>query len=310
MASNKLPWIGVALALAACDRPSASAPTDPPAGSAPRPLVSASSALTASAPPETAPPPGPEVRLFDTPAEALRAVLAEAKPLVLAVGEAHAQKGTEGIDSSAKRFTRLFLPELKGRASDLLVELMMPATGCKQKAEAVREKQKVVTEKQAETNQNEYVVMGQEAKKVGVVPDLLRPTCADLEAIDKAGPDAIVVSLRTIARLTRDKAKELVDRNGKLGEEKIVVTYGGAIHNDVDPAKDRAEWSFGPELTAHAKGRYVELDMYVPEFIQDNETWRKQPWYAHFDKDRNPTKTTLFRLRPGSYVLVFPRTQK
>ena len=279
----------------------------PPAASPP-PAVS-----TVASAPSAAPPASDCVelgcRLFDTPADAFRAIL-ESKPLVIAVGEAHAQKGTESIPSSAKRFTGELLPLLEGRASDLLVELMAPPAGCKKVTEEVKTKQKVVTEKQTETAQSEYVIMGNEAKKRGVVPDLLRPTCADLDAIDKAGDEAIGASLATIARLTKTRVVELLDRNARAGTERIVATYGGAMHNDLTPPPERAAWSFGPDLSARAGGRYVEIDLFVPEFILDTESWKKLPWYPHFDRDKHPEKTTLFNPRPGSYVLIFPRTPR
>jgi hypothetical protein len=281
------------------------APT--PAASAPPAPISAAIAPSAAPPIDDCTALG--CRLFDTPADAFRAVLAT-KPLVIAVGEAHAQKGTEGVPSSAKRFTGELLPLLEGHASDLLVELMAPPAGCKKTTEEVKTKQKVVTEKQAESNQSEYVVMGNEAKKRGVVPDLLRPSCADLDAIDKAGDEAIGASLSTIARLTKIKVEELLDRNAKAGADRMIATYGGAMHNDLTPPPERAAWSFGPELSARAKGRYVEIDLFVPEFIQDTESWKKLEWYPHFDRDRHPDKATLFNPRPGSYVLIFPRTPR
>jgi len=291
--------------------------TNHPQG-APAPLISAP--LVASAPssspviaPSSTPPAGEctalGCRLFDTPADAFRAIL-ETKPLVIAIGEAHAQKGSEAIPSSAKRFTGELLPLLEGRASDLLLELMAPPKGCKKVTEEVKTKQKVVTEKQAESDQNEYVVMSNEARKRAVVPDLLRPSCADLDAIDKAGEGAIGASLEAIARLTRTKVIELLDRNDKAGADKIVATYGGAMHNDLTPPPERAAWSFGPELSARAKGRYVEVDLFVPELIQDTLAWKKLPWYPHFNRDLHPDKATLFNPRPGSYVLIFPRAKR
>lgn len=291
-----------------CNVQPMSAPTPPAA--TPLPAVSIAAAATATIAP-AAPASSDCVelgcRLFDTPADAFRAIL-ESKPLVIAIGEAHAQKGSEGIPSSAKRFTGELLPLLEGRASDLLVELMAPPAGCKKITEEVKTKQKVVTEKQTESAQSEYVIMGNEAKKRGVVPDLLRPSCADLDAIDKAGAEAIGASLATIARLTKTRIGELLDRNAKAGAEKIVATYGGAMHNDLTPPPERAAWSFGPDLSARAPGRYVEIDLFVPEFIQETESWKKLPWYPHFDRDKHPEKTTLFNPQPGSYVLIFPRT--
>ncbi|MBI5532377.1 MAG: hypothetical protein HY898_06665 [Deltaproteobacteria bacterium] len=246
---------------------------------------------------------------FDSPEAALRYVL-ETKPLVLAIGEAHAQKGKEGVDSSAKRFTDL-LPMLKGSASDLVLELMMPNNQCKKKTEQVREKQKVVTSKQADTNQNEYVKMGERSRQVGIIPDLLRPACEDLDAIDKAGEDSIPVFLSTIARLTRVQVEKLLDRNGKTPADagKMVVTYGGVLHNDLEPPKALSDWSFGPQLSERVGKRYVELDMFVPEFIENTDTWRKLEWFPHYDRDRMGSKTTMFRPRPGSFVLIFPMSK-
>lgn len=246
---------------------------------------------------------------FDSAEAALRHVL-DSKPRVLAIGEAHAQKGKEGVDSSAKRFTDM-LPLLQGKASDLVLELMMPNNQCKKKTEQVREKQKVVTEKQADTNQNEYVKMGERARAVGIIPDLLRPACEDLDAIDKAGADSIPTFLSTIARLTRVQVDKLLVRNEKTpaDADKMIVTYGGVLHNDLDPPKALSDWSFGPQLSARVDRRYVELDMFVPEFIENTETWRKLEWFAHYDRDRMGSKTTMFRPRPGSFVIIFPMSR-
>ena len=306
-------------------QPTSASAAAAPSASAASPLSSASPVSAGSAAASAAAPTAPPsqagagaagvdcgalgCRLFDTPAAAFRVIL-DTKPLIVAMGEAHAQKGTEAIPSSAKRFTTDLLPLLEGRSSDLLVEIMAPPKGCKATTEQVRTKQKVVTEKQADTNQSEYVIMGNEAKARHIVPDLLRPTCADLEAIDKAGPDAVVASLTAITRLTKAQVEGLLDRNTKAGAEKIVATYGGAIHNDIAPPPERAAWSFGPDLSARVGGRYVEVDMFVPEFIQDTESWRKLEWYPHFDRTRHPDKTTLFNPRPGSYVLIFPKAAR
>src|SRR5207244_6846029 len=99
----------------------------------------------------------------------LRVVLAS-DPRVLAIGEAHAPRGATA-ESAAKRFTRELLPLLAGRASDLLVELMMPPPGCADAAAEVRQKQAPATSQQAPSNQSEYVAMGEKARALGIVPD-------------------------------------------------------------------------------------------------------------------------------------------
>lgn len=296
------------LALSACA-------SDPPPAAPPAP--SPSVAASNSAPPATAPLPAIpgkpcgalECRQFESAEEALRVVLAE-KPLVLGIGEAHAQKGMEGIDSAAKRFTERFLPLLKGGASDLVVELMLPPKGCKPAEKQVREKQKEVTQHQAQSNQSEYVTMGDAARKLGIIPDALRPSCDDLDRAAQAGDGAIAVMLENIARLAGEKAKELLARNAKLGAEKMVILYGGALHNDASPKAERAAWSFGPEMARATKDRYVELDVFVPESIQDTESWKAMAWVPHYDKAAHAGSTVLFKTGPRSWVLVFARTEK
>jgi hypothetical protein len=246
-------------------------------------------------------------RLYDAPGDAFRAVL-EQKPLVLAVGEAHAQKATPGVPSSAKRFTTDMLPALEGKASDLVLELMVPPGGCDEKTKAVNKEMHKVTAPQAETNQNEYVVMGDAAKKIGIDPHLIHPTCDDFKAITAPGAEPTDVSLRLIARLMRETTKKALARNEKAGVEKIVVLYGGAIHNDLTPAKGTEDYGYGPDLVAYTKGRYVELDVFVPELVQDHGLWPKLVWYSHFDKTAHPDKATMFAPVPSSFTILLPAT--
>jgi hypothetical protein len=245
---------------------------------------------------------------FDSPKDAFLAAVA-GDPRIIAIGEAHAPKGAVAT-SAAKRFSDELLPLLAGRASDLLVELMMPPTGCVDAAAEVREKQAPATSKQAPTNQNEYLAMGEKARSLGIVPDMLRPSCADLDAVRDAGGGAIEASLAMIARLSTAQAGKLLDRDTRTAADrgKAVVVYGGMLHNDLDPPADRATWSYAPALDAKSGGKLVAVDLVVPEFIVDDATWKSLPWYAHYDGARLGGKTTLFRLGPKSFVIVFPRS--
>src|ERR1700678_824495 len=123
---------------------------------------------------------------------------------------------------------------------------MMPPGGCADAAEEVREKQAAVTTRQAATDQNEYVVMGEKARSLGVVPDMLRPSCADLDRVRAAGDDAIGASLELIAHLTLRQATRLVERDARSDADagKIVVVYGGLLHNDLAASDDAARWSY------------------------------------------------------------------
>ncbi len=249
-------------------------------------------------------------RTFPSVTEAMAVVLAK-KPLVLGIGEAHAQKGTESVPSTTKRFTEQILPALQGKVSFLAVELMLPNPKCQKETKQVAKQQKPVTEPQAETNQNEYVVLGKRAKALGIVPDLLRPSCDDLTRITQAGAGDIGVMLETIAKLTREAAVTELDRNKQAGKpELMVVAYGGALHNDVAPRPGREAWTYGPDLAKATGDRYLELDLIVPEYIKDTETWTSLPWVKHYDPAKLGDKVVLFTPTPTSYVLVFPKTAR
>ena len=224
---------------------------------------------------------------------------------MLAVGEAHAQKGTEAIESATHRFGERLLPRLKGRATDLVIELLIASGKCGRTEQQVREQQRPVTENQAATAQNEFVTLGHRAKALGIAPHPLTPSCEEYAAVTRAGQADVALLLETVARVTAREATALLGRNGGA----MVVTYGGAIHNDVAPREGRESWSFGPELASHTQGAYVELDLIVPEYVKDTEAWRALPWYAAFTKAPISASTRLFATGPTSFVLIFPNAK-
>jgi hypothetical protein len=252
-------------------------------------------------------------RLFDKPEDAFATILAD-KPLVIGFGESHAPKGAEEIVSSTKRFTETFLPMLADPkrdavASDIVLEIWVAEGDCgKKKEAAVAEKQKPVTQGQAKTNQNEYVALGDAAHAKGVKPHILRAPCADYDKILNAKDDAVIIMLELIARLMDEKVTALLAQHADAGPERMILTYGGAIHNDMVAREGREKWTFGPDLAKKTNGRYIEVDLVVPEYIKDNDSWNSLTWVRHFNKDTHPSKTTLFQPTPGSYVLIFPRS--
>lgn len=228
----------------------------------------------------------------------------EKKPLILALGEAHGQKEIPGV-SSARRFTTEMLPMLEGKASDLVVELMVSPENCdKATKNAVSREIDKATRKQADTNQDEYVAMGEAAKKLGITSHVLHPSCEDFKAITKKGANTVWVALELIARLMREKAEERLAANA--GNEKMVVLYGGAIHNDEDPIVDKPV-SFGKRLMEVTHGRYVELDLFAPELVNDEGMWPRFLWFEHFDKNAHPDSATFYTLGPSAFTLLFPR---
>ena len=54
-------------------------------------------------------------------------------------------------------------------------------------------------------------------------------------------------------------------------------------------------------------GRYLEVDLYVPEFVERDKDISKEPWFAVYKKRAKPGKPTLVKRGTGSYIVVFPR---
>lgn len=246
---------------------------------------------------------------YGSAAEAFKALLKN-EPLIVAVGEAHAQKGTEHIPTATARFTKDLLPLLTEGASDLVLELMIPDPGCKKETAKVETNvEKPVTQSQASSNKTEFQTMAEKAKAMGVRPHVLRPTCEHLKRVADAGDEGVLKMLSLIAYLSDDIARRILARNAKTSVTKGLVLYGGAMHNDLTPAAGREEFSFGPELSKHVAGRYVEIDLIVPEYIKDNETWQKLAWFSHYDPTKLGDKVTVFATGPESYTLIFAATK-
>ena len=137
----------------------------------------------------------------------------------------------------------------------------------------------------------------------------MRPTCEEYERIAKAGPNDVPEMLMMIARHTEADLRRLLAQGTQPATDRLIVAYGGAMHNDLYPSEERKAWSFGPELSAATGGRYVELDLVVPELVRDTDAWKSLAWYSAFDKKAHPKQTTLYRPRPSSYVLIFPSSK-
>jgi hypothetical protein len=195
---------------------------------------------------------------------------------------------------------------LKGRASDIVIELMLPNPKCAPEAKKAEKEQKVVTEHQAATDQNDYVALGTAAKALGIRPHALEPTCDDLSRMANAGADVVTVSLGVITRLATETLSRLLAENAAAHDARFVVAYGGIMHNDVAPRLGREQWSFGPVMSDHTGGRYTEVDLIVPELMNDSPIWQSLPWVPGFDRAAHPGKAVLLTPAPRSFVMVFP----
>jgi len=245
---------------------------------------------------------------FHTAAAAFAHVLAQ-QPRVIGVGESHAQKGDESIPSATRRFAELLLPSLCGRSRAMILEVWLPRNDCgDQRVKQVAKAQKPVTASQSKSNKDEYVALGYAAKRLGIDPSALVPTCDEYKSILDAGPDSIERMLTLISSKTADRVIEALHRTPAFEPGPEVIAYGGALHNDAEPTPEHQDFSYGPRLLAETQGRYIELDLIVREFVRDTDSWKNLPYYrALRSNSRQEGKTLLYQWGEHSYALVFEK---
>lgn len=249
-----------------------------------------------------------ECRLLATPQAAFAEVLTR-QPLVLGIGEVHATSASGKITPAIRRFNATLLPLLRRRASDLIVETWITQGECGETEKQAVEQIQAATDRPPET-EDDIVNLLRRTRDLGISPHVLELTCAQyrsLQAQDGELDEERLLGL--VKQLLLEKAKHLFERNEERNSSRTVVIYGGALHNAVAPPPDLAAYSYGEALDLETAGRYIELDLFVPELIEHDEEAQREPWFPYFQRHVSPRKTLLIRVRPETYLLIFPRSQ-
>lgn len=89
--------------------------------------------------------------------------------------------------------------------------------------------------------------------------------------------------------------------------DRMILVYGGGLHNDLLPRAELAAYTFGPKVRDEQGGRYLEIDLYVPEYIERDPSMTKEPWFQLYKKRVRPGQTVVIRRLQGSYIIIFPR---
>jgi hypothetical protein len=253
-------------------------------------------------PPEVAPAPAV---VASAPA-ALATWLADAAGVV-AFGEVHQDAATVTTRSALARFADDILPALAPRASHLIVETWMTTGACGKAEARVTADIARTTERPKET-ESEIVRLLRRAKESGVQPHVLAVTCDEYAAL--AGGKGRRVDYDRLLKLTERHLETAIRQAVRLPRtpaRPLVLVYGGALHNDLYPARALAPYAFGPAIFALLHGDYREVDLYVPEFVERLAAMRAEPWFAPWHARSNPTETIVIPRSARSTIVVFPR---
>jgi hypothetical protein len=244
----------------------------------------------------------PTAVAYPSAAAAVQTLLA-GRPRVVAFGEYHQQKKTAKIPSALSRFTREILPVLADSgATDLVAETWIATGSCGEiERKAVAQVDKT-TERPAHT-EKEVVTLLRRAKEKGLQPRILQVACEDYQALSAGGR----MDFERLLRLTRDQLELQIRVALQRPGSRLVVNYGGALHNDLHPSAEWAPYAFGEAVARAVDGHYLEVDLYVPEYIERDRAIRREPWYAQYRAASRPGGAVLIARGPASYALVFPR---
>jgi hypothetical protein len=231
-------------------------------------------------------------------------------PIVLGVGELHQTSDTAAIPSSLARFTRDVWPLIAARVSDLIVETWVTDGACGRAETSTVEKVETATERPAATG-SEIVTLLERAKQAGARPHILTVSCADYRLLAPAPARAAKAPLDFQRMLALIEAKLEAQVTAVLAARpaadaaKLVVVYGGALHNDLYPDPLLAPFSYGVPIFRATLGRYRELDLYVPEYLERNPALRREPWFSAWRAAARPGQLVLIRRSAASFILVF-----
>src|SRR5262249_3700562 len=67
------------------------------------------------------------------------------------------------------------------------------------------------------------------------------------------------------------------------------------------------DFSFAKDVEKATRNKYLEVDLYVPEYIEGDKDLTAEAWYKPYLKLPHD-KATLVKRGASSYIIVFPRT--
>ena len=249
-----------------------------------------------------------DYRYFPTAKAALLDIIATTTPKVIGFGEYHSQTGHEVV-SALNHFSSELLPAISKVTSDIVVEAMVTEGNCVALQEEVTAEVKEDTQRPEET-EDEVSVLFEKARAHGVFPHFLTMTCDDHQSVYGGEFVDYEKLLQLIGAKLLEKTTDVISSRAsrhRRNPKPIVAVYGGAIHNDVNPQREWRAYSFGRKLKKKIPdGKYIEIDLIVPEIAKDIPFVKEAEWFPLFKDKTSPEKTLLIKRSETEYLLVFP----
>jgi hypothetical protein len=229
---------------------------------------------------------------------------------VVAFGELHQRADRPSAARSAlARFSDDAMPVIAQRTSDLVIETWLFDKRCGEKAQAATAQVEATMQRPPETK-SELATLVERARGAGIQPHAMRVTCDDWSKVAPPGQDIdYEAMLNLITReLGRIATQAVAHRDQEKSPRRLVVVYGGALHNDLHPIDGLADWSFARTVDAAAPGAYLEIDLYVPEYAELDSLSQNEPWFPLVAKTA-ADRVLIVERSPRSYLVLLPRAR-
>jgi hypothetical protein len=211
--------------------------------------------------------------------------------------------------SALARFSDEVLPVIAERTSDLVIETWLFDKRCGKQAAQATAQVEATMQRPAETK-SELSTLVERARAAGVQPHAMRVTCDDWAAIAPPGKEVDYEAMLSLItrELGRIAGQAIAHRDREQAPRRLIAVYGGALHNDLHPIDGLADWSFAAAVDAAAPGRYLEIDLYVPEYAELDALSQSQPWFPLVARAA-PDRVIIVERSPRSYLLLLPRAR-
>ncbi|MBT8494846.1 MAG: hypothetical protein KJO07_17450 [Deltaproteobacteria bacterium] len=248
---------------------------------------------------------GRDLQSYPSIGKALAAIIAREKPRVIGLGEAHQLRSTAHILSPLARFTAEAVPVLaKSGTSNLVLETWAEREQCGKVQKQVDTQVRRDTERPKET-QSELVRLLAALDDKGIGRHGMAMSCKEYERL--LADDGKVDYSKLLTLITGKLDGLTKGVLAKAPADSIVVVYGGALHNDLYPAKGVEGWSYAASVDQAAGGRYLEIDLYIPELIADDKALHEQPWFELTRSEDLDHGVLVIERSPRSYVILARR---
>lgn len=271
--------------------------------------VSQESAGTENTPAESSPTTGGDLgygddaRLFDSPAAAIQTLLDEAgdskQPRIIGFGEYHKLKRSAPVQSALRRFADGMFDVLGPRAGHLVLETWQVDPRCGDDGTAVREQVDQAIERPPET-ESEMAILLRKMQAAGTAPHVLHFACPEYTSLlTEEGLD----TEKLLTLISKKLEEAALAALSKGPDDKMVLIYGGATHNNLYPYEGLEHWSFATSLAKATNQSFWEIDLYVPELIEGDPLLSNEAWYPLL-KEARQEQVILIRRDPTSYILI------